>query len=388
MLKRRKIFTLLGLAFIAYVFFKHQKEISLQNDPTERSPIINFVEGAKDYIEILSADPPSSALEGKDTQILKQVEQQDLEQIKQEPEKAPVNKKNNNNNNKPPAKPSSEEKISNMQSKIYNILYNVTHTPQGQELLSKLLLNPPAYDDSLENAKEPNPYHNNSIIDVTLGEGTEVECGDTVKVHYIVRLVSGQEVENTYQSGRPVTFQVGDRKVIKALEYAVIGMKKDGHRRLVAPPKLAYTDKTFSRGLVAENEFITIDVELLEVNPAFKNWQKQVRIFEQPTEKKSRPLLCSSPMYFYLTITDSKEHILYKSPNSVSFVWGNSNVPPAINKIFSGIRLLSKRSVIMPSSLLYNKEISFLPKDVKLPANEMLILDITIDSKRKVKNLF
>lgn len=385
MLKPRKIFTLLGLAFIAYVFMRHQKEISFQSNPTEQSPIVSFVEEAKDYINILSADPPSSALTGKDTQILKQPEPEVLKQIQQEPQKPPVNK---TNSNKPPAKPESKENISHLQNKIYNILYNVTHTPQGQELVSKLLLNPPAYNDSVENAKEPNPYHNNSIIDIALGEGAEVGCGDTVIAHYIIRLVSGQEVENTYQSGKPLTFQVGDRKVIKGLEYAVIGMKKGGRRRLVVPPKLAYTNKTLSRGLVAENEFVTIDVELLELQPAFKNWQKQIRIFEQPTEKKSRPLLCSSPMYFYLTITDSKEKILYNSLNSVSFVWGSSHVPPAINKAFSDIRLLSTRSVIMPSSLLYNKEISFLPKDVKLPANEMLILDITIDSKRKVKNLF
>jgi hypothetical protein len=51
-------------------------------------------------------------------------------------------------------------------------------------------------------------------------------------------------------------------------------------------------------------------------------------------------------------------------------------VPPAINKIFTDIRSRSKRVVILPSSLLYNKKINFLPTNVKLPAKETLLIEI------------
>ena len=155
-------------------------------------------------------------------------------------------------------------------------------------------------------------------------------------------------------------------------------MKKDGRRRLVVPPKLAYTDPKISKGLIAGNEFVTIDIELLEIKPALKDWQDKIRIFDKKEEVKRRPLLCSNPVVFNYTISTSDEKILYKSLKPAIFILGSSSVPPAINKAFSNIRRYSTRSVILPSSLLYGRKISFLPKNIKLPAKGMIILDIEI----------
>ncbi len=60
----------------------------------------------------------------------------------------------------------------------------------------------------------------------------------------------------------------------------------------------------------------------------------------------------------------------------MNFVLGSSEVPAAINIAFLDIKTNSKRVVILPSSLIYNKKISFLPSKISLPAKEMVILEI------------
>lgn len=357
---RKHIITILIVLFAAYAFINNKNKLSIKTSITE-SPTYKFVEEAKSYIEVLSKDPSTTSLKGKSDPILQG--QQPTESAKKAKTSPSKYKKE-------------EDKVADVNNKLSNIIYNVMHTAKGQELLEKVLLNPPIYDENKKDKTPPNPYHNNSVIDVIYGDGEPAECGDTVKAHYIIRLVSGQEIENTYKLEKPAEFRIGEQQVIKGLEYAVIGMKKDGHRRLVVPPKMAYSNK-FSKALIAGNEFVTIDVELLEIKPLMKNWQDKIRIFENE-DLRSRPILCSDSVSFNYTISTGNEKTLYKSTSPAKFILGNSSVPPAINKAFTNIRRQSKRNVIIPSSLLYNQKISFLPKEVKLPAKEMIILDIEV----------
>lgn len=361
----KRFITISIIIFALYAFMTSSKRLSIQTSVTE-APAYKFLEEARSYLELLSEDPISTSLQGKDNPILNN--QQSTEKAsKKNPRSSPPSTKHNKNN----------KQISETNNKLSNILYNVIHTDKGQELLEKILLNPPIYDDKQKD-KEPNPYHNNSSIDIILGNGTEAECGDTITAHYIIRLVSGQEIENTYKSSKPATFILGDQKVIKGLEHAVIGMKKEGVRRLVVPPKMAYYNEKRAKGLVAGNEFVTIDVEILDIKPIFKDWQSKIRIFEKENVK-SRPILCSDTVSFDYTISNGSGKHIYKTTSTASFTLGSSSVPPAINKAFSNIRRHSKRSVLLPASLLYDRqEINFLPKNIKLPAKEIIILDIDI----------
>ncbi len=368
---RRHFITILIVLFAAYAFINNKNKLSIKTSVTD-SPTYKFVEEAKSYIEILSKDPSSTSLKGKTNPILQnqtELEGNYLNTSPKEQNKLP-------DSLVPSGRLKTKNKVSEVNNKLANIAYNLVHTEKGQELLEKILFNPPVYDEK-KNNKEPNPYHNNSTIDVIQGDGFPVECGDIVKVHYITRLVSGQEIENTYKSGQPVIFKIGDQKVIRGLEYAVIGMKKEGVRRLIVPPKMAYNDKKLSKGAIMGNEFVTIDVELLDITPLMEDWRDKIRIFENE-DFKSRPILCSNPVFFNYTISTSGEKVIYKSTNKVSFILGSSGVPAVINKAFSNVRRYSKRSIIFPSSLIYNKEINFLPKNVKFPAKEVIILDVEV----------
>jgi peptidylprolyl isomerase len=359
---RKHFITIFIIIFALYAFVNNPKKLSAQSSITE-APVYKFLEEAKSYLEVLLEDPSSTSLKGKDSPIIEN--------------QRPINKKNTAKKNTSRKDKKAKKQISDTNNKLSNVLYNVLHTSKGQELLEKVLFNPPIYNDNQKN-KEPSPYHNNSSIDITQGDGDPAECGDTVKAHYIIRLVSGQEIENTYKSDEPTTFRIGDQQVIKGLEYAVIGMKKEGTRRIIVPPKIAYKQDKRTKGLVAGNEFVTIDVEVLDIKPLFRDWQSKIRIFENENIK-NRPILCSDTVSFNYSISTGSGETIYKSKSSVGLILGNSSIPPAINKAFSNIRRGSKRSVILPSSLLYKQKIHFIPKNIKLPAKEVIILDININ---------
>lgn len=101
------------------------------------------------------------------------------------------------------------------------------------------------------------------VNDVIIGEGAEVTEDSTVEVHYVGTLQNGQQFDNSYFKGTPLTFTVGDGKVIAGLEDGVVGMKEGGQRILVIPADMAYGSDGF--GPIPKNATLVFAVELLSV---------------------------------------------------------------------------------------------------------------------------
>ena len=365
-----KWITIIFAGFMIYAMIKYPGQTGDQI-PAAIEKKNEFVERFKYYADILMADPKEMSLSDKETPLIKQdvAENQNITKNQQNiPVKSGDSKADSQNF---------------IQNKIYNVLYNLFNTKQGQTILERALtVSQPNPKDIKTNSppKESDLYKNNSILNVIEGEGEEASCGDIVTVHYITRLVSGQEIENTRAENKPKTFQIGDQQVIKGIEYAAIGMKKGGIRRLITFPRFGYIDPKFSKNLVSNNEFVTIDIELIDVKPALDDWKNKLTIFQKPDENNGIDMLCSNEVYFNYKILTSQEKLLFKSHGQVNFIIGSSQVPAAINKAFLGIKSKAKRIVMMPSSLLYNKRIAFLPENAKLPAKEMLIFEFDTDT--------
>jgi FKBP-type peptidyl-prolyl cis-trans isomerase len=362
--------TIIFAGFMIYAMIKYPGQAGNQI-PEAVEKKNEFVEKFKYYADILMADPKEMSLSDKETPLINQ----DAGESKN------INKNQQGISIKPEQSKANSENF--VQNKIYNVLYNLLNTKQGQTILERALTIPQQNSEDLKTKsppKESDLYKNNSILNVIEGEGEEASCGDILTVHYVTRLVSGQEIENTRTDNKPKIFQIGDQQVIKGIEYAAIGMKKGGIRRLITFPRFGYIDPKFSKNLVSSNEFITIDIELIDIKPALDDWQNKIKIFQKPDENNGIDMLCSNEVYFNYKILTSQEKLLFKSQGQVNFIIGSSQVPAAINKAFLGIKSKAKRIVMMPSSLLYNKKIAFLPENVKLPAKEMLIFEIDTDT--------
>jgi FKBP-type peptidyl-prolyl cis-trans isomerase FkpA len=355
---RGKIFRFIVICFVAYAFLTQPgtKPSIEKIKQVDNESVIDFskkdelLTKIKSYIALLSSDSRDSSLLSKESPI--------------------INEKNNY------VQTSADNKKTTIEDKVANIIYNVLHTSQGKEILENILLMPLVQQSEKKDALNENPYNNNSIIDVIQGEGERINCGNIVTTHYITRLVNGQEVENTYKNEQPAIFQVGDGSVIKGLEYAIIGMQKGGVRRLVTVPRFSYNRDKFSQGLVSSNEFITIDVEILDLKDEFKTIENKITIFPDIVSS-GNTLLCGDEIYFNYKISTTTEKLIYKSDKLAHFILGSSSVPPVINKIFLGLKSNTKRVALLPSGLLYKKNVSFIPNNIYLPEKEMILLEIT-----------
>jgi len=104
--------------------------------------------------------------------------------------------------------------------------------------------------------------------DTVIGTGPKATAGKTVVVQYTGWLnkegKKGKKFDSSYDSGRPFTFPLGNRQVIKGWDEGVQGMQVGGKRTLYIPSKLGYGRKG-AGDAIPSNADLIFDVELLEI---------------------------------------------------------------------------------------------------------------------------
>jgi len=105
-------------------------------------------------------------------------------------------------------------------------------------------------------------------IDQKIGDGAEVTPGLYVDVQYTGWLYDpkaadrhGTKFDSSLDSGKPLTFQVDARSVIRGWDLGVKGMKVGGKRTLIIPGYLAYGQKGSSS--IPPNATLIFDVEVV-----------------------------------------------------------------------------------------------------------------------------
>jgi FKBP-type peptidyl-prolyl cis-trans isomerase len=105
--------------------------------------------------------------------------------------------------------------------------------------------------------------------DDVIGEGEIAAKGDTVTVQYTgwIRNADGSkglEFDSSKRPGKPLTFRLGRREVIKGWEEGVSGMRVGGKRTLIIPSALAYGKRGLGH-IVLPNQDLIFEVELVEI---------------------------------------------------------------------------------------------------------------------------
>jgi len=102
------------------------------------------------------------------------------------------------------------------------------------------------------------------IIDVSVGNGEEVQLNDCITVNYRLNLADGSVVagNDTFASGSPIAFQLSEGGLIAGWIQGLPGTKVGGLRRLVVPAALAYGDR--ASGSVPANSDLVFDIEVLD----------------------------------------------------------------------------------------------------------------------------
>ncbi|KAM0973335.1 hypothetical protein FF1_016692 [Malus domestica] len=85
------------------------------------------------------------------------------------------------------------------------------------------------------------------------GHGYEApEFGDEATVHYVGTLLDGTKIESTRDGDDPLTIKLGEGRVVKGLDYAVVTMKKGEIALFTLPAELGY-----------DNAAVRFEVELV-----------------------------------------------------------------------------------------------------------------------------
>ena len=120
-----------------------------------------------------------------------------------------------------------------------------------------------------ENGLKPEITTTNSGLQyrvVKKGKGKFPRINDTVKVHYVGKLVSGNEFDSSYNRGKPAQFKVNG--VIKGWTEALMMMKKGSKWEIFIPPELGYGKKGIP-GTIPPNAVLTFELELIKPRASF-----------------------------------------------------------------------------------------------------------------------
>ncbi|MGZ4038880.1 MAG: FKBP-type peptidyl-prolyl cis-trans isomerase, partial [Bacteroidia bacterium] len=77
-------------------------------------------------------------------------------------------------------------------------------------------------------------------IEEKKGKGAHPKPGDSVSVHYAGTLLNGEEFDNSFKRGEPISFQLGIGMVIPGWEEGIMLMTKGTKAKLLIPSGLAY----------------------------------------------------------------------------------------------------------------------------------------------------
>jgi FKBP-type peptidyl-prolyl cis-trans isomerase FkpA len=102
-----------------------------------------------------------------------------------------------------------------------------------------------------------------TIEDIVIGNGTEIKSGNTIKMHYLGKLSTGEKFDSSYDRNEPFTTEIGTGKVIKGWDEGVPGMKVGGKRKLTIPSALGYGERGI--GPIPGNATLIFEVEAVEV---------------------------------------------------------------------------------------------------------------------------
>ena len=95
------------------------------------------------------------------------------------------------------------------------------------------------------------------------GDGPQAEAGKQVSVHYTGALLNGKVFDSSIGKS-PITFPLGQGRVIPGWEEGIALIKKGGKAKLIIPPALGY-GAAGAGGAIPPNSWLVFDVELVDV---------------------------------------------------------------------------------------------------------------------------
>ncbi len=211
------------------------------------------------------------------------------------------------------------------------------------------------------------------IKDNIEGSGQFAICGQKVTISYSSTTEDKKDIESTHD----VAFQIGENKVMPALEIGVIGMKKNGERTISAPPIMAYgADNFLRKDFVDANA--DFEVKMLEISPELPD----SGIYRVLGDGKGSQegYVCGSEVKLHVALWNVEGKKIYSSRDNndspISFTIGKSEVFLGLEQGVLDMLPGMRRNLIVPPN--YQKTLLGNPPTINfpLPKNQIVLVDV------------
>lgn len=184
------------------------------------------------------------------------------------------------------------------------------------------------------------------IITLHEGSGVQPQAGDVVQVHYVGTLEDGTEFDNSHKRGDPITFPLGQGRVINGWDQGIAQMKVGGKAKLIIPPELGYGARG-AGGVIPPNATLHFEVELVGVPKVeFVSKKKGTGIQPQAGQTVS--------VHYIGTLEDGTEFDnSYKRGDPISFKLGAGQVIPGWDIGIAQMKVGGKAMLVIPPELGY-----------------------------------
>ena len=120
-------------------------------------------------------------------------------------------------------------------------------------------------EEKLESVSQDAETTDSGLKYIMLEEGTgnSPMSGQNVSVHYTGYLLDGTKFDSSYDRGEPITFPLGQGRVIKGWDEGISLLKVGGKAKFIIPPDLAYGSRAI--GPIPANSILIFEVELVDI---------------------------------------------------------------------------------------------------------------------------
>lgn len=154
------------------------------------------------------------------------------------------------------------------------------------------VLEPEESDEEIPEAEKVGSRYNKDgvhILNYLVGFGRRAKKGDKVSIYFKGKLdPTKPKCFDKTKLGKPFTFVLGTKKVIKGVNIGVEGMTLNAKREIIIPSHLAF-GKTGFQDKVPSNATVYYDVELVEIIPRkkvqFEKKKREMEIQKRKMEK-------------------------------------------------------------------------------------------------------
>ncbi|MDX1974128.1 MAG: FKBP-type peptidyl-prolyl cis-trans isomerase [Rickettsiales bacterium] len=236
--------------------------------------------------------------------------------------------------------------------------------------------------DSFKSKLFPTMQNDLLIKEVKPGNGEPVGCAQEVRIAYTTSLADGTSLPDQVSADKPLTYRIGEGKVMPVFERAIVGMTPQGKRSVAAQPALTYGAEGFARDDMPRDQEIVFDIELLDAKPTLPAPRDTpYRMFTQ-RGGNGATISCGMPVTVALTMWDMEGKRLYPkddtTPTPLTFTPGKSEVFMGLEQGVMGTSPGTQRLLIVPPAMQKTMHGNQPTITIPLPNKQTVLVELEI----------